>query len=54
MRIGLLTDCRGLFSGYEDAMLAGAELPLLRRGARRTGRRPGASPRPGLPAATSS
>jgi len=32
MRIGLLTDCRGLFSGYEDEMLAGAELPLLRRG----------------------
>ena len=28
VRIGLLTDCRGLFSGYEETMLAGAELPL--------------------------
>src|SRR5262245_28108207 len=33
VRIGLLTDCRGLFSGYEDEALAGAELPLLQRGA---------------------
>jgi branched-chain amino acid transport system substrate-binding protein len=40
VRIGLLTDCRGLFSGYEDEMLAGAELPLLRRGARLTSRQP--------------
>jgi branched-chain amino acid transport system substrate-binding protein len=40
IRIGLLTDCRGLFSGYEDEMLAGAELPLLRRGARLTNGRP--------------
>ncbi|MGC1815106.1 MAG: ABC transporter substrate-binding protein [Solirubrobacterales bacterium] len=40
VRIGLLTDCRGLFSGYEDQMLAGAELPLLRRGARLTNGRP--------------
>jgi branched-chain amino acid transport system substrate-binding protein len=40
MRIGLLTDCRGLFSGYEDEMLAGAELPLLRRGARLTNGQP--------------
>jgi len=36
IRIGLLTDCRGTFSGYEDAALAGAELPLLNRGARLT------------------
>jgi branched-chain amino acid transport system substrate-binding protein len=36
VRIGLLTDCRGLFKGYEDEMLAGAELPLLERGARLT------------------
>src|SRR5262245_22861617 len=42
IRIGLLTDCRGLFSGYEDEMLAGAELPLLRRGARLTNGRPSA------------
>src|SRR3954451_346075 len=40
MRIGVLTDCRGLFSGYEGQMLAGAELPLLRRGARLTNGRP--------------
>ena len=40
MRIGLLTDCRGIFSGYEDEMLAGAELPLLRRGARLTNGKP--------------
>jgi branched-chain amino acid transport system substrate-binding protein len=40
MRIGLLTDCRGIFSGYEDEMLAGAELPLLRRGARLTNGQP--------------
>jgi branched-chain amino acid transport system substrate-binding protein len=40
VRIGLLTDCRGLFSGYEDEMLAGAELPLLERGARLTNGRP--------------
>jgi branched-chain amino acid transport system substrate-binding protein len=40
VRIGLLTDCRGLFAGYEDEMLAGAELPLLRRGARLTNGRP--------------
>jgi branched-chain amino acid transport system substrate-binding protein len=40
VRIGLLTDCRGIFSGYEDEMLAGAELPLLRRGAHLTNGRP--------------
>jgi branched-chain amino acid transport system substrate-binding protein len=40
VRIGLLTDCRGLFSGYEDQALAGAELPLLRRGAHLTNGRP--------------
>jgi branched-chain amino acid transport system substrate-binding protein len=40
MRIGLLTDCRGIFSGYEDEMLAGAELPLLQRGARLTNGKP--------------
>ena len=40
IRIGLLTDCRGIFSGYEDETLAGAELPLLNRGARLTNGRP--------------
>src|SRR5262245_5741279 len=36
VRIGLLTDCRGSYSAYEDQMLAGAELPLLERGGRLT------------------
>jgi branched-chain amino acid transport system substrate-binding protein len=40
VRIGLLTDCRGLFSGYEETMLAGAELPLLERGAHLTNGKP--------------
>lgn len=40
VRIGLLTDCRGLFSGYEDEMLAGAELPLLEHGGRLTNGKP--------------
>jgi branched-chain amino acid transport system substrate-binding protein len=40
IRIGLLTDCRGLFSGYENEMLAGAELPLVERGARLTNGKP--------------
>jgi branched-chain amino acid transport system substrate-binding protein len=41
IRIGLLTECQGgLFGGYEDAMLAGAELPLLNRGARLTNGKP--------------
>jgi hypothetical protein len=40
IRIGLLTDCRGILIGYEDQMLAGAELPLLERGARLTNGKP--------------
>jgi branched-chain amino acid transport system substrate-binding protein len=39
-RVGLLTDCRGIYSGYEEQMLAGAELPLLRHGARLTNGKP--------------
>ena len=34
VRIGVLADCRGLLGGLNDVMLAGAELPLIRRGAR--------------------
>lgn len=34
VRIGLLTECRGFLAGFEEAMLAGAELPLLARGGR--------------------
>src|SRR4029450_927229 len=40
VRIGLLTDCRGLFAPYEETMLAGAELPLIERGARLTNGKP--------------
>jgi ABC-type branched-subunit amino acid transport system substrate-binding protein len=40
VRIGLLTDCRAFFAGYEEAMLAGAELPLLRRGGRLSSGKP--------------
>jgi branched-chain amino acid transport system substrate-binding protein len=40
VRIGLLTDCRGALSGFEEATLAGAELPLLRRGGRLTTGKP--------------
>ena len=40
IRVGLLTDCRGMFSGYEDEMLAGAELPLIDRGAHLTNGKP--------------
>jgi branched-chain amino acid transport system substrate-binding protein len=40
LRIGVLVDCLGPFRSSEDASLAGAELPLLERGARLVGRRP--------------
>ena len=35
-RIGVLTDCQGPLRGFEDVELSGAELPLLRHGARLT------------------
>jgi ABC-type branched-subunit amino acid transport system substrate-binding protein len=32
LRVGVIVDCVGFFRGYEDLMLAGAELPFLERG----------------------
>jgi branched-chain amino acid transport system substrate-binding protein len=39
-RIGVLTDCVGIYRTLEDAELSGAELPLLERGGRLRGSRP--------------
>lgn len=41
VRIGVLADCVGLARNLGDAMLSGAELPLIDRGARRLGAVPG-------------
>jgi hypothetical protein len=40
-RIGVLTDCVGIYRTLEDAELSGAQLPLIERGARLRGSRPG-------------
>src|SRR5260221_987890 len=40
VKIGVLTDCNGAFSSFYDTTVAGAELPLLERGARLSGKRP--------------
>jgi ABC-type branched-subunit amino acid transport system substrate-binding protein len=40
LRIGVMVDCLGVFRNLEDASLAGAQLPLLERGARPLGARP--------------
>ena len=48
VKIGVLTDCQGPFHAFEDAQLAGAELPLLDRGATMRG----TAPTDGLTAAT--
>ena len=40
-RIGVLTDCVGIYRALDDAELSGAQLPLIERGARLRGRRPG-------------
>lgn len=40
IRIGLLADCEGFVASFHDVTLAGAELPLLRRGARLAGPKP--------------
>lgn len=37
LRIGVITDCQGIYRSLEDAELAGASLPLIARGAERTG-----------------
>jgi branched-chain amino acid transport system substrate-binding protein len=47
VRIGVLTDCQGPLHGFQEAELSGAELPLLRRGARLYG----AAPTAGISAA---
>lgn len=38
--IGVITDCEGVFAGFSPDSLAGAELPLLERGAKLAGRLP--------------
>jgi branched-chain amino acid transport system substrate-binding protein len=40
IRIGVLSDCESSFSSQYEATIAGAELPLLRRGARLRGPKP--------------
>jgi len=40
VRIGVLADCEGAVGGLYDVSLGGAELPLLRRGARLSATRP--------------
>ena len=40
VRIGVLADCEGAVGGLYDIALGGAELPLLKRGARLSGTRP--------------
>jgi branched-chain amino acid transport system substrate-binding protein len=42
LKVGVLTDCHGVFSAYSDSALAAAELPFLERGARLAGRAPSA------------
>jgi hypothetical protein len=39
IRIGVITDCTGLYRSLEDAELSGAALPLIERGAQLRGRR---------------
>src|SRR4051794_34384753 len=39
-KVGLLIDCVGNLSGAQESAFAGAELPLIRRGARLAGTRP--------------
>jgi branched-chain amino acid transport system substrate-binding protein len=40
VRLGVLADCVGFARGSQEVVLAGAELPLLQRGAQRRGARP--------------
>jgi branched-chain amino acid transport system substrate-binding protein len=40
LRIGVVVDCVGAFRALQDQELAGAQLPLIARGATRTGTRP--------------
>jgi branched-chain amino acid transport system substrate-binding protein len=45
IRIGVLSDCGGAFAGFHDLTVAGAELPLVERGARVSGASPSAGVR---------
>lgn len=40
LRVGVLADCDGIFGGFYDVALGGAELPLLRRGGKLAGALP--------------
>ena len=40
IKIGVISDCRGVFSAFYDQTLAGAELPLILRGGKLKGPRP--------------
>jgi branched-chain amino acid transport system substrate-binding protein len=40
IRIGVISDCQGLFAPYYEQSLAGAELPFIQRGARLLGTKP--------------
>lgn len=40
LKVGVLTDCQGVFSAYSESVLGAAELPFLERGARLAGRKP--------------
>jgi branched-chain amino acid transport system substrate-binding protein len=40
LRIGVVVDCVGAFRALEDQELAGAQLPLIARGATTAGKRP--------------
>jgi branched-chain amino acid transport system substrate-binding protein len=40
LKVGVLTDCQGVFSAISEGVLAAAELPFLERGGRLAGRKP--------------
>ena len=40
LRIGVIVDCVGAFHALEDQELSGAQLPLILRGARASGKNP--------------
>ncbi len=40
LRVGLITDCHGIFSGIHEPTVASASLPLIERGAKPLGGRP--------------
>src|SRR5690242_15578183 len=42
IRIGIISDCRSPFASFYEQSLAGAELPLIQRGARLRGPKPSA------------